>query len=309
MKEWLCLTCQMQRALTAAESVQPPLMKPQASPSKASAPAAEQKDVSETKTKDIIPTQKTDVLEKKQKESPKPEAPAEKMDIVHRTPDIVPPAKDTTATVSAEAKEEKVSSLPAKDVQAITAPPSEERQLPSQGAPVTTNAETSAMKKSDLTPSFPLPKEDSEKEKDKVETLQKTAEQLIISSDQIQEKQPLSKESHQVVAQKPQLENKQPQPVKAPLSEQTTVDKTPIESEKPEVAPKGAHSTCPLCKAELNMDSKNVPNYNTCTDCKTTVCNKCGFSPMPNVTEVIKCFISVECLFRHSSSIGLNLLV
>lgn len=40
---------------------------------------------------------------------------------------------------------------------------------------------------------------------------------------------------------------------------------------------------CPLCKVTLRKDP---PNYDTCTECKTTVCNLCGFSPMPQQTEV-----------------------
>lgn len=45
-------------------------------------------------------------------------------------------------------------------------------------------------------------------------------------------------------------------------------------------------SACPLCKLKLSVGSKDPPNYNTCTLCKNTVCNQCGFNPMPNVTEV-----------------------
>lgn len=41
--------------------------------------------------------------------------------------------------------------------------------------------------------------------------------------------------------------------------------------------------TCPLCKTDLKID---VPNYSTCTECKSVVCNLCGFSPMPQETEV-----------------------
>lgn len=43
-------------------------------------------------------------------------------------------------------------------------------------------------------------------------------------------------------------------------------------------------STCPLCKAGLNVGSKDVPNYSICTECKNIVCNQCGFDPMPNET-------------------------
>lgn len=44
--------------------------------------------------------------------------------------------------------------------------------------------------------------------------------------------------------------------------------------------------TCPLCKVELNMGAADTPNYNTCTACKSTVCNLCGFNPAPHKTEV-----------------------
>jgi len=43
--------------------------------------------------------------------------------------------------------------------------------------------------------------------------------------------------------------------------------------------------TCPLCKTEI---IKNPASYNTCTNCKSTVCNLCGFNPMPHQSEVRK---------------------
>ncbi|KAM4614790.1 protein piccolo [Polymixia lowei] len=37
---------------------------------------------------------------------------------------------------------------------------------------------------------------------------------------------------------------------------------------------------CPLCKTtQLNVGSKDPPNYNNCTECKGQVCSLCGFSP------------------------------
>lgn len=42
-------------------------------------------------------------------------------------------------------------------------------------------------------------------------------------------------------------------------------------------------TACPLCKVDLK---DNPPNYNTCTQCKNIVCNLCGFSPIPQETEV-----------------------
>lgn len=83
----------------------------------------------------------------------------------------------------------------------------------------------------------------------------------------------------------------QPKEIKATPPGKSSTDRDSTNLEKPEVsqaAPKVGHSICPLCKVELNMDSKTPTNFNTCTDCKSTVCNKCGFSPMPNLTQVIK---------------------
>ncbi|XP_022428815.1 protein bassoon isoform X2 [Delphinapterus leucas] len=53
---------------------------------------------------------------------------------------------------------------------------------------------------------------------------------------------------------------------------------------KPKTMPK-ERATCPLCQAELNVDSKGPANYNTCTTCKLQVCNLCGFNPTPHLVE------------------------
>ncbi|XP_044610896.2 protein bassoon [Equus asinus] len=53
---------------------------------------------------------------------------------------------------------------------------------------------------------------------------------------------------------------------------------------KPKTMPK-ERATCPLCQAELNVGSKGPANYNTCTTCKLQVCNLCGFNPTPHLVE------------------------
>ncbi|XP_043944291.1 protein piccolo isoform X2 [Protopterus annectens] len=53
-------------------------------------------------------------------------------------------------------------------------------------------------------------------------------------------------------------------------------------------------STCPLCKTLLNIGSKDPPNYNTCTECKSIVCNLCGFNPTPHLIEV-KEWLCLNC--------------
>lgn len=55
---------------------------------------------------------------------------------------------------------------------------------------------------------------------------------------------------------------------------------------KPQSAVKSSQfliKNCPLCKVELKKDP---PNFNTCTECKSIVCNLCGFNPLPHQTEV-----------------------
>lgn len=64
-------------------------------------------------------------------------------------------------------------------------------------------------------------------------------------------------------------------------------------------AAKPGQSTCPLCKTGLNVGSKDVPNYSTCTKCKNIVCNQCGFNPVPN--ETVKRFF-----FRYDGLLQLR---
>lgn len=421
IKEWLCLTCQMQRALTAAESVEPPLMKPQASPNKLSTSAAAPKDATASQKKDVIFTEKAEVPDKKQKDSLTPDAPQKKeetkaplkMDITQTSTPASPPVKETAGTVSAATKGETTGLPPTNDVPIPTAPPTKEmaapvshpsKPLPAQAPKVRTDIETSLQKERNLTsPSPPAVKEVSEKEEEKAKIVQKSTDQLIRSSAEVKPQQAINKNSNLVerpatstppaaqpanqesgglfsfgspksqraasitteavtgkmlgfgsslfssasslitsavqdesrttppssrkmsapaqvfekmtaspkssppvsprltsakevktpAVPKPQVEKpqEQPQQTRVPPSGQTKVDKGPSEPAKleaPQTATEEGQPTCPLCKVELNMGSKDLPNYNTCTGCKTTVCNKCGFSPMPNVVEVIK---------------------
>lgn len=74
-------------------------------------------------------------------------------------------------------------------------------------------------------------------------------------------------------------------PQHTPPTAQAKIENAPAEKAK---APtdKPDLSICPLCKGRLNLGSEDSPNYNTCTQCKTTVCSQCGFDPKPNVVEV-----------------------
>lgn len=54
----------------------------------------------------------------------------------------------------------------------------------------------------------------------------------------------------------------------------------PTGSETAAASASGKESLCPICKnTKLNIKSKDAPNHNTCTHCKSVVCSMCGFSP------------------------------
>lgn len=72
-------------------------------------------------------------------------------------------------------------------------------------------------------------------------------------------------------------------------------------TEKPQTT-----SNCPLCKVELNMGSGDVPNYSTCTECQKTVCNLCGFNPMPHLSEVSGILL-IKMTFGKVRGVGLPL--
>uniref|UniRef100_A0A665V3J0 Zinc finger piccolo-type domain-containing protein n=1 Tax=Echeneis naucrates TaxID=173247 RepID=A0A665V3J0_ECHNA len=217
--EWLCLTCQMQRALAAADTVQPPLMKPQALPNKVSPNAATQK---------VTPTEKGEVPDKKQKDSPTPGA--------------------------ALRKEENKTKM---DITQISTPvPSSEKQMPGIKPEQVKTPATAAVHISPkpTPPGSPKP--------------------------------PPAKEAKPPTAAKP-----------APPPQAKAVPPESAKSaEVAKVAPKADLPTCPLCKAELNMGSKDPPNYSTCTECKKTVCNLCGFNPMPHTGAVsaINTYVSFQ---------------
>lgn len=77
-------------------------------------------------------------------------------------------------------------------------------------------------------------------------------------------------------AQKPEQSKKQEELQRI---KQENITQKPSGPAKP--SNKAGESCCPLCKVELNIGSKDPPNHNTCTGCKTVVCNQCGFNPMP----------------------------
>lgn len=101
-----------------------------------------------------------------------------------------------------------------------------------------------------------------------------------------------AKESKAPVIPKPEQDKKQLEPTqtRAPLAGRVKMANGLSQTRKDAAASHGLSkagpSACPLCKIALNIGSKDPPNYNTCTECKSNVCTQCGFNPMPNVKEV-----------------------
>lgn len=353
-KEWLCLTCQMQRGLMAAESVEPPMMKLQGSPNKV-LPHAEESSVSvlaPTKEKTtcspsttgiqkpiISPIEETAIAFVINKPPSTQTVNTEKKDISQPSSTA---AKDMLDKQEVKAgKQQKLTDLP------VTATSEENPQNaqkkepnPSEKSPEKSTPSVALQTKGEESGGLPRithPKSQlpSSRTTEAVtgkmlgfgSSLFSSASTLITSAvqeshttppnsrkmsapTQVSDKMPVSeisaksnlpgtlkitstKEAKPPTAEKPQIEKTQdePQQTKTPPSVQAKISRGPSESERPEatkVAPKVGPSTCPLCKADLNVGSKDLVNFNTCTDCKITVCNKCGFSPMASVKEVIK---------------------
>ncbi|KAM9752321.1 protein bassoon isoform 3-T4 [Menidia menidia] len=101
-----------------------------------------------------------------------------------------------------------------------------------------------------------------------------------------QGKQPLSQGPHQQTPPHQQKVLHKQQPAAAPAPE-------PV---KPKV-------NCPLCKTELNIGSSDPPNYNSCTQCQSQVCNLCGFNPTPHLVEK-KEWLCLNCQTQRLMSGG-----
>uniref|UniRef100_A0A8C7VU56 Protein piccolo n=1 Tax=Oncorhynchus mykiss TaxID=8022 RepID=A0A8C7VU56_ONCMY len=329
VKEWLCLTCQMQRALGAVEPPGPPMMKSQPLPSIVSTPVALQKEI-------VTPAaspKPTPAPAKPQKEEiPVPAAGQQEI-----TPPTVlqeTPIPAGTPAPNADKKEETPPLGSSQKKQASPKAPLENRRTsephkpPQQPSPG--RRESSAFPATKQPPKqesggllgFGGPKSQSASSKPEESVSGKmfgfgssifsSASTLITSVvqdeprttppaspkmsalAQTSPKMPPAKETKLPAAQNAEeMKAAHPQKANVPPSVHAKVDKPPSAPLKgtasSQPAPKAGQSTCPLCKVELNKGSKDPPNYNTCTECKNTVCNLCGFNPMPHETKEWLC--------------------
>lgn len=265
-KQWLCLSCQMQRAQAEANKV--PLL---ASPlKKETVPVSQQKPTDATEKQQTLSSPATPGFKPPSAVPPTQKSPQQQAHIL--------PAKSTTPAKPASTKEEtgffgfgrsrspspqpaasgvsgkvlgfgssflssasNLISTAVQDESSTTSQATQEVSAASQTSVKTTLTPTSSQKRSANLP--PIQGANSEKDKEnKAEKKTTVQEKLITKEDE----------------QKSEL-------------------------------PKA----CQLCKAEI---TKSPPNYNTCTSCKSVVCNLCGFNPVPHQTEVRNlCKIYVLC--------------
>nr|XP_014698675.2 protein piccolo [Equus asinus] len=109
----------------------------------------------------------------------------------------------------------------------------------------------------------------------------------------------LEPKAEQVPTVKRTETEKKPLPIKDSKPSTAEPQKAVLPS-KPEKNPK-PESACPLCKTELNLGSKDPPNFRTCTECKNQVCNLCGFNPTPHLTEIQE-WLCLNCQTQRAIS-------
>lgn len=300
MKEWLCLNCQMQRALGVSEPPGTPMMKLQASPSKVTADTNALK--KETFQLDKPKKKNIPTAESKNEEIFAPSSPQRK-----------PPTDQPEKAEILKGPEDQKQVRPGTDQKT----PQEGRKTGPQEPPHQASQagrDTTSTTQGESGGFFgfgsPKPQHDAAKPAESLggkmfgfgSSIFSSASTLINSAVQddskstppVSPKMPTGKTIKSPLTQRKE-QKEQVQQIQKPKTSpllQAKVEKDPSDPTKDAAAspgvPKSGQSTCPLCKVELNIGFKEPPNYNKCTECKNTVCNQCGFNPMPNVSEVIK---------------------
>ncbi|XP_036000935.1 protein piccolo-like [Fundulus heteroclitus] len=309
MKEWLCLNCQVQRALGASEPPGTPVMKLRASPNKTNASADSLKKETPSQQKEIpavVKSKETSPLVPAQQKSQKPVEQSAKVEKIpecqkHVTPEAGQKSLEQDHKTGHNKPSDQMSQTEHKKSGISSTKEEDGKSLKSGG---------------------PKPQPDVTKPAESLggkmfgfgSSMLSSASNIITSAVQdeskttppVSPKIPVAKGTKSIPLQKHDQEKKlqQDQQTKHSPLLQAKVEKGPPGHVKDAVASDGQKAgqcACPLCKTELNIDSKDPPNYNKCTECKTTVCNQCGFSPVLNVSEV-KEWLCLNCQMQRALS-------
>lgn len=315
-KEWLCLNCQVQRTLSASELTAPP-MKVNSAANKMPASAVNlkqtptnqvenvKKELEKSEAPQKTAIQVADPLQKKGGSTP---ASPQRNKLTAVTPATKAPRNDTQASPTPGQK------TPL-DITGVSEPkkPADQANKPDpEQMPPQMTMESGNMSGV----SSPKTRPDSSKTTESMtgkmfgfgSSIFSSASNLISSAAQEESRTtPPSSRKMSAPAQvspklsaMPKMSPKSTPPIspkmspaKQPKTQKQEPKKKPevpqskeenASSQLPKMATKSHNvsgTSCPLCKAELNIGSKDLPNYNTCTECKTTVCTQCGFNPMP----------------------------
>lgn len=283
--EWLCLTCQIQRAQGSSELPGPPMKNP--TPNKMSGPQKQTPSAAEPVKKEISAPGSPQKIQSKSTKVPE-KAEAAKGPEAQKKGSPAPVQKMTPEAqrASGSPKPHQTNQTERKQSSATSAPQQQSGGLFGFGG---TKTETAKTEDSVTGKMFGFGS-----------SIFSSASNLIASAVQdeakttppVSPKMQSSKETKPPSIQKSEQDKKQEQPQQAkvhPAGQAKAEKSLPVTTKTAttsHTAPTTSQSTCPLCKIVLNMGSKDPPNYNTCTECKTVVCNQCGFNPMPNVNEV-----------------------
>uniref|UniRef100_A0A8C5I5X6 Protein bassoon-like n=1 Tax=Gouania willdenowi TaxID=441366 RepID=A0A8C5I5X6_GOUWI len=112
--------------------------------------------------------------------------------------------------------------------------------------------------------------------------------------------QPLQ-QGHRAPAER-QQQQQQPQPQPQQQQQQPQQQKQQQQQQHPPPDSSKPKTFCPLCKTNLNVgNAAEQPNYNTCTQCHSKVCNMCGFNPTPHLVEK-KEWLCLNCQTQRALS-------
>lgn len=270
-----------------------PAVKPQPSPSKLVArPASEKKDISTAAQKEKPPAVKKEVTDKVETPSVKPGTP---QSVSTESKQVVSTTEPTNLQPIQSSQKPKPEIKASKQEEAGQPPPQPPKSTPRIAPPPTAQA---AKQESGGFFGFGGPKTQPTKSSESVtgkmlgfgSSIFSSASTLITSA--VQDEAKITPPTPRKMSTPAQAPAKTTPPVSpAKKSEATPQAKAAFPAkvkeekglpEPPKVAAKDRLSTCPLCKVELNVGTKDPPNYSSCTECKTTVCNLCGFNPTPH---------------------------
>lgn len=326
--EWLCLNCQMQRAHDNIPVVpQKICVQPQSSPKAGITPSLQQKDACtvETAKKITKPTtapQKGNIfwgiekieqqqmkapndshaLEKGQQQRGKPQGDTSRMDksgtkdesgffgfggARSRSPSPKPAASAVTEKVlgfgtSFLSSASNMISSAVMDAPSTTPPATRKGSSVSQGSISSTTPPSSRKGSQTLSTTAPPTSYKGSSVSQTSYKAGSSASTQVTSCKKTDISQDIMKETKKLSNEKAKENNSQePQPSKtlsAKLKDSAAVNTTSQQLPK----------ACPLCMTDIKKD---FPNYSTCTECRSIVCNLCGFSPMPQETEVSLYFL------------------